>query len=218
MSTPLFRRGGLVRLTIHGDVAVRQQLQAIGRQAPYALSVALNNTANAVQSAVRDSLSDRFTLRRKTFVENTIYRQSGVDWATKTKPQATVRVRDTPDSKGRVPDFLAQHEDGGTKTPRDGRSIAIPLPGARRNKGDIVTVANRPRALLAKKQAFRKDDLLLKRTGRGKRAKLTALFVFKRSVRIRPRLGMEATAERVVPDVWERIAGAAIDRALATAK
>ncbi|WP_434480975.1 hypothetical protein [Gemmatimonas sp.] len=200
-----------MNIRISGDTAVRQQLQAIGKQMPFALSVALNGTANAVQQAVRGGLGEKFTLRRRTFVERTIFRDRATDFATKTKPQATVRVN--PSS-----DFLAKFEKGDTKTPRDGRSIAIPTVNARRTKSDIVTTANRPRALLDKPGHFRFGDVLYATKGRGKRQKLIALFVFKRSARIRPRLGMEDTAGRVVPDVWELQASRAIERALSTAR
>jgi len=104
------------------------------------------------------------------------------------------------------------------KTPQDGRSLAIPTSKVRRNKNEIITKANRPRALIAKGTAFRRNDELLKKSGRGKRAKLVALFVFKRSVRLRPRLGMYDTAQRVIPDVWEKHALKAIAHALATAR
>ncbi len=200
-----------MKITVKGDTAARRQLQAIGKQAPFALATALNNSANSVQQAVRHSLNDQFTLRRKTFIERTIFRQPGQDFASKTKFQAAVRVH--PER-----DVLAPHEAGGVKAPRDGRSIAIPTSNARRNKADIVGTANRPRALLAKGAAFRRGDVLLKKAGRGKRSKLVALFVFKRSVRLRPRLGMDATAQRVVPEVWERHALQAVERAIATAR
>lgn len=200
-----------MRLTIKGDQTVRASLQAIGRQAPYALAVALNGTANAVQREIRDSLDGRFQLRRREFIEKTIYRGRATDFATKTRPVATVRVH--PER-----DVLAQHEAGGAKTPINGRSIAIPTANVRRNKADIVTTANRPRALLAKPNVFRQGDVILKATGRGKRRKLQALYLLHRMVRLRPRLGMIATAEQVVPLVWEREATAAITRAIQTAR
>jgi len=81
-----------VKVTITGDTAVKQYLREIGRQAPFALSTALNATANSVQKAVKQSLRDRFTLRQRTFVENTIYRDKSTDFASKTKFQAVVRV------------------------------------------------------------------------------------------------------------------------------
>lgn len=198
-------------MKVTGDSAIRQQLQAIGKQAPFALSVALNATANSVQSGVRENLNNRFTLRRKTFVERSIYRDRATDFATKTRPRAIVRVH--PDRE-----FLAQHEDGGTKRPRDGRSIAIPTTAARRTKTDIITTANRPRALLDTKNHFRFKDVLYKTTGRGKRQKLVAVFRFQRTARLRPRLGMAETADKVVPRVWEKHATDAIERALATAR
>ncbi len=201
----------MISVNVSGADHARQVLQKVARQMPFAMSLALNKTANAVQQAVRDELPGRFTVRRNAWLKNTIYRNRGTDFATKSRLQAIVRIH--PDR-----DVLAKHEAGGTKVPTSGQSLAIPTANVRRNRSDIVTKANRPRALMANPKVFRQEDTLYRATGTGKRRKLIALFRFVRSARIRPRLGMQQTADRVVPDVWERMAREAIEQALRTAR
>jgi hypothetical protein len=196
---------------ITGVAGVRSMLQTVQKQIPFAMATALNTTANAVQSEVRQGLNERFTLRRKAFIENTIYRQRGTDFATKSHFQAIVRVH--PER-----DVLAKHERGGTKAPIDGKYLMLPTSAVRRTKRDLIAESQKPRALYGKKGVFKRGDVLYKESGRGKSRRLTALYVFKRSAKIRPRLGMQDTAHRVVPQVWPRLAAQALARALSTAR
>ena len=80
-------------------------------QLPYALALAINDTVNQAQAAIQTSLPTDFTLRRASFITNTIYRQLGRDFATKANLVGTVRVN--PDR-----DFLAKFETEAVKTPR----------------------------------------------------------------------------------------------------
>ncbi len=198
-------------LAITGGDAVQKQLQAIGRQAPFALATALNGVANAAQKGIRENMADKFAFRRRNFVESTIYRNKATDFATKSKFSATVRVH--PER-----DVLAKHEAGGAKTPRSGNSIAIPSAAVRRNKADVIPRGQRPAALLGKKGVFRLGDVIYQSTGRGKRKRRTALYLLRRSVRIAPRLEFVKTAERTIAAQWVPIATAAIEKALQTAR
>lgn len=200
-----------VRIT--GQADVKKMLQEIGRQAPYALSVALNSTANAVQQEIRKTLPTSFSMRKPEFISRTIYRKPGEDFATKAKTSAAVRVNDDPKR-----DHLAKFEEGGDKRPTSGSAVAIPLPGVRRNKSDVITTANRPKALKGKKGIVRLGNVIFKSTGRGKGKRLTALYLLKRSVRIRPVLHFDATARTVIDREWKQHAEAAVAKALATAK
>jgi hypothetical protein len=197
-------------IVLVGDKELARSLREIGKQAPYALSLTLNRLANVAQQDVQNSLSTRFQLRRAQFVRNTIYRKPGEDTATKTRLEAGVRVDDRRD-------FLAKHETGGQKTSVDGGRVAVPI-GARRNKAEIITKANRPRAILNKKGFRIKDDLIVQTVGRGKRAALKVWYKLVRSVPIRPRLEMAKTSQRAVDREWVRIASEAIEQAMRTAK
>lgn len=197
-------------LIVVGDKELARTLTEIGKQAPFALSLTLNRLANVAQKDVQNSLSSRFQLRRAQFVRNTIYRKPGEDTATKTKLEAGVRVDDRRN-------FLAKFEEGGRKTSIDGGRIAIPI-AARRNKAEVITKANRPRAILNKKGYRIANDLIVQTVGRGKAAALRVWYKLVKDVPIRPRLEMAKTSQKAVDREWVRIANEAIDQAIRTAK
>lgn len=204
-----------IQIKVTGTNAVRDELRRIGRQAPFAMSVALNNTANDAQKAIRGGLS-AFTLRRKTFVENTIYRKPGQDFATKTKLVATVRVN--PER-----DFLAQHEEGGDKRPRSGANVAIPLPAVQPDRSVVIPRRLRPSGLRTNGQVRKVVTpagtfLVRNRPGKGKGRlegwRTEFLYLLKPVVRVRPRLSFHANATKAIDASFARHALAGIDRAI----
>lgn len=205
---------------IRGMPDVRKALSEIGRQAPYALSVGLNAAANDAQRAIQDSLASRFTVRRAQFVRNTIFRQRGVDFATKANLRAVVRVN--PER-----DFLVQHEEGGQKVAMSGTHVAIPLPTIKPTAATVVPKRLRPGALRGTGQIRKITTnsgtfLVRNRPGRGK-GQLTGwrtefLYQLKRSVPLRPRLGFIDTASRTVDATLVRRVLEGIDRAMASAR
>jgi hypothetical protein len=204
-----------IDLRVQGMTEISASLKAIGRQAPFACSLALNETANAVQSAVQASLSRNFTLRRPDFIRKTIKRERGQDFATKTKLQAAVRVDETRN-------FLSQHEDGEQKRALSGRNVAIPI-NVKRGSNGIISTANRPKGLLRDKRVMRIESdrgksLLVRFTGKGKRSKVDVLYVLKPFVPLRARLGMKDMGERAAGLAWPQAVENAIVNALATAK
>lgn len=208
-----------ITINVTGQDAVRSALKGIGRQAPYALQLTLNNTANDAQTAIRQGLTG-FTLRRKTFVENTIYRNRSTDFATKTKPQAIVRVNP-------ARDFLAQHEDGGHKTPQSGRHVAIPLPAVQPDRGTVVPRRLRPSGLRTNGQVRKVVTpsgvfLVRNRPGKGKGRlegwRTEFLYKLNTSVPLRPRLAFHANARKAIDERFVSNALMAIERALATAR
>lgn len=202
---------------IVGDEDTKRGLREVGKQAPFALSLALNRLANAAQKEVQDQLGSRFTLRQADFMKRTIYRARPADFATKQQLEAAIRVNDQTDNRGRKRDFLAKFEEGGLKVPTAGRAIAIPVE-ARRNKRDIVTAANRPRAILKRPKFYVAAGAIKQAVGRGKAATTRVWYIFKRSIRIAPRLGMADTTKRVTEARWAEIASAAIEQAVRTAR
>jgi len=189
-----------------GDVV--EQLAGLDGQMRFAMSKALNATANDAQRAIQDSLASRFTLRRPEFIKRTIKRNKG-DFATKEMLVASVRIDPTRD-------LLAKFEDGGMKVPTNGRAIAIPTEHVRRTKAQIVQASQRPRPLIASGKGFSKSGRLLMRIGRGARAMLRTAYVFKARVRIPKRLGFVDTATTSVDRTWEARTRAAIDSVLAS--
>ena len=198
------------RIEVLGEEAARRMFDEIGRQGPFALSRTLNALANKTQQTVQNQLGERFTLRRPDFVKRTIYRKPGQDFATKSKLEAAVRVH--PDRN-----FLAKFEDGGTKTSTSGSRLAVPIE-VRRNKNEVITKANRPKALLNKPKVFKKGKLILQQVGRAKAAVTRVLYVLTRSVTIAPKLHMADTAKRVTEQDFARIAEAEIEHALRSAR
>jgi hypothetical protein len=134
------------------------KLSAIEKtQLPFALSLAINNTGLDFQKAERARFAQVFTERRKDFLEKQGVKRIGPA-ATKRNPSVTFGV----DPKA---SFLTKFEGGTEKVPTRGSSLALPV-DIKRNKRDIITRANRPRALI---------DRLAGKTGAG------SVFVLKQA-------------------------------------
>lgn len=194
-------------------IDARIDLAAFGRklnQIPFATALTLTRIAQDAQLEVRRELGRRFFIRN-TWVERGILFSP----ARKDTLVATVFSRD---------DFMVLQETGGTKTPR-GKSVAVPG-DVRTNKRGIITQANRPRALLAKKNTFRAKiggvdgiwQRLGKRTAKRTGRALKLLFIFTSAVRIPPRFGFAETVRRVVRQRFPRQWALAVERAVKTAR
>lgn len=211
---------------------IERGLDKVGRQQfPFAMSKALNATADQFQERQRAGMQKRFTLRRKPWVDRSVKRGKG-DFATKKKLEAIVRI-ETPGDKGRS-DVLTQHEDGGTKRPRSGRTLSVPA-DVRRGKTGVIPKNLRPGALNLRPwgesgTVMRGDrrtvlirtgndrGVILQRTGRGKRAKLKVLYRLKGSVPLKPGLEFFKTAKIVVNDRLVENVRRELDRAISTAR
>ena len=104
---------------------------------------ALNATILDGQKSARSNIAERFTLRRSAFILNTVKIERG-NFATKENLRAGVGI-------DRTRDILAKFEDGGTKTPREGSSIAIPVGARRRTSGSEYAL----RAAASRSSRFR---------------------------------------------------------------
>lgn len=171
------------------DSQFKAWVKQAGDQLPFAASVGLNRTADEIQVAIRQTLDNKFTLRRKTFIERTIYRKPGEDFASKTKLQARVRVNDERD-------VLSKFERGGEKRPRQGRALVIPI-DVKRNKSDIVPKSQSVRALLDSGKAFVRNGRVWQEVGRGRRKTLRLAYIFKDFVRLPASLGFAETGMHV---------------------
>ena len=199
-----------------GAGSVTDAMRAIGRQAPFAMVKTLNAVANEAQTSIRKGMN-QFTFRRRPFVEKTIYRDKATDFATKAHLSAIVRV-----NPGR--DFLAQHEEGGHKTPRSGRSVAIPLPAVQEAAGNgVIPTRLRPSGLRTNGQVRKVVTpsgtyLVRNRPGRGRGGlsgwRTEFLYKLKQSVPIRPRLNFHTNAAKAIDASFERIAMAQIEAIL----
>jgi hypothetical protein len=215
-----------MRITLDTSEWTKQLTALEQKQLPFARSLAINRLGEAFQKAERERLGSIFTLRRKDFIEKQgVKRLSGI--ATKNDPTVTYGM-------DRKADFLAKFERDTRKLPTKGSGhvLAIPAGGVRRNKQDIVTAGNRPRALIQRfgglkgarqvvvidKATGKIGPGIYQRTGRKGKGSLKALFVFKPSVSIDPELHFVDTAKRVAAEQWPAIFAKALQDALSSAR
>lgn len=213
------------RITLDVSGAIKTMTALQQQQLPFARSLAVNKLGEAFQQAERARLGQIFTLRRKSFVElQGVKRLGGI--ATKASPTVTYGI----DPKA---SFLEKFEDQRVKRPTlgAGHSLAVPVQ-ARRSRADIITTANRPKALIAKgktrKGAGRVFVLTAKRgplgpgvfqtTGRKGRGAVKLLFAFESQVRIDPTLSFVETAKKIADERWPSIFDDAMAQALRTAR
>jgi hypothetical protein len=217
---------------IKDDSGVRGLLSGLRDQIPYAASVALNTTANDAQQAIQAKLPAEFTLRRKEFIERTIYR-SRADFAKKDNLVATVRVNP-------ARDFLAKFEDDKVKVAKQ-HALAVPI--VRMGAPAIIISRSDPRYLkrvmalidaqggkqvgpFKKRQAKKasKQSFFLLKTKKGQTlvmqrdaGDIKVLYAFEHSVPIeKHRLHFEEIAMQTALARWGINAEAAIAKAIAT--
>ncbi|MEP6744359.1 MAG: hypothetical protein ABJB33_02600 [Gemmatimonadota bacterium] len=184
----------------------------------------INNTLKKSQTAVWGTLAAYFTLRRRTFIERTI---KITEFAKKTSLSATLAVDPTRD-------FLAKFEEGGTKVSTQGKSLAVPI-AARPNKSALIPprfqIKNLQLTSVTNKngkvtiQGARGTSLIrtghgafiLQRFGRGGK-QTRVLYALERSVPIPATLGFDKVVRATIDEVWEGECGAAVERAISTAK
>jgi uncharacterized protein (DUF4415 family) len=130
----------VIKFSIDPRKLVKDMNDVGERQIPFAMMKTLNNTAEDVQAEQQEHIARKFTLRRPTFILNTVKINRG-DFATKDNLRAIVRI--DPDR-----DVLSKFEDEGKKTAMFApvHAIAIPIE-AKRGKNDILANNMRPRAL-----------------------------------------------------------------------
>lgn len=190
---------------------VAAQLDEVGRkQIPFASALALTRTAQAGQAALRHDMPKHFTLR-STWVQRGIQVKSArkQDWPAQA---AEVGTRD---------EFMVMHTTGGTKTPYRARALAIPGRTARtRTSTGRTKRSMQPRALLRKPNHFvfdgdNGDAFIAKRMGDGD---LHVIWLLRRQVRIKRTWPFKQVATGAAQRAYDREFGAALARAMATAR
>ena len=212
-------------------------ISGLTAQLPYAYSVALNNTVNDAQTAIRARLPGEFTLRRAEFIQRTIYIGPS-DRAKKDRLSATVRVH--PER-----DFLAKFEEGDDKVAKGGKSLAIPIiregqPTLLIRRGDPLSVKRLFEAIEKRKgRPFKarkkkgepaaitfgrvflvhnaKGTFIIERLGPALRD-TRVLYWFRKTVPIDDRLEFAETARDAALISWDRNFGEALAHAIATAR
>lgn len=109
-----------IDITTDNQTGLAGLIGGLTTQLPFAYSLGLNKLVTGAQQAIQRTLDERFTLRRREFVERTIYRKPGADFATRSKLEASVRVNPERNQ-------LAKFELGGEKRSRSGKDVAVPV-------------------------------------------------------------------------------------------
>jgi len=188
-------------------------------QAPFATSKAINETAKDFQKVQTAHMRKEFIERNPVFINRAVKINP---FANKRRLSATVQIE--PPGGQRTADILAKFEEGGTKRPREGRHLAIPIE-ARRTKRGIISRAERPRAfqfreigkrIVGLKRTFIIPGIgIFQRRGKGK---VRLLYAFERAVSIPPALDFVENATRVVRIMFRRHFRKAFQQALRTAR
>lgn len=131
--------GDFIRLDLNG--APEAQLRALGRQIPFAMSVAMNRTVEDALAAVRQRMQQQFVLRVPGF-DLPPQQLPTIARATKTRQHAEIRLGydDGPQSiGGRREQLFKKHEEGMLKIATDASfPIAIPTTAIRPSFAALV--------------------------------------------------------------------------------
>jgi len=103
-----------------------------GKQAPFAASKALNETAIGARDKVKANLPKRFKLRNN-------FTERGIQAGMSTKSNLTAEVR--------APGYMEIQEEGGTRSLSSSRLLKAPA--AELQTGGVIPKGKRPRALMA---------------------------------------------------------------------
>jgi hypothetical protein len=129
-----------LRVTVESNLyQLKALMDGTARQLPFALKVAINDTAKDFQRVETRQIMKVFTIRRRTFAKRAVKIKP---FATKQKLEAKVSI-DPPGGQARA-DIFAKFETPSIKRPRGSR-IAVPKE-VRRTKTGIISKAKRPRS------------------------------------------------------------------------
>lgn len=195
-----------MRIVIPSNEAIKADLDQLGRKAKFASAAGLNILANHAQEAIRDRVrGGKFTLRRPSFILNTIKRERGQDFARGSKLEAAVRIDPSRD-------FLAKFVEGGVKRPLNGGgSLLVPVGIKGTGKGGVVTAGQREKLRADRRveriRSANGKDLIVRYSGRGKRGRVDVLYRLVRAVPIAPLLPIYRLAKHAVDRNWFKAMG-----------
>jgi hypothetical protein len=198
-----------MNVTLHGLEAFIGKIRNLPKQIRYATAVTLTRSGEHAQQAIISRTRDVFTIRKNWLTPGYRY---GINRKTARADDLTAEVYT------RAP-WMLRHEEGGLKLPKK-EYLAVPQPGVRRTKKDLIPAGQRPKAL---KRSFiiwktKSGPMLFQRVGRGKNSTIKPMYAFEKSARIEPRWQFVRTGIEVVKKVYGRIFAAALKDALETAR
>jgi hypothetical protein len=188
---------------------LERSLGVFRNQAPYILQTAINKTLLDAQKDIRTGINDRFTVRRQTFVKNSV---KITRFAKKTDLTAVIEIADVGGRKTR--DILEKFETGGVK--RTTGRVAVPTSYVQPAKNRVITASRRPRNLKHSfKQRIRGNEVIMQRYNR---RQVRVAYILKDTVRVDNRLGFVDTGMMTIGRVANRHLSDAITTALRTAR
>jgi hypothetical protein len=173
------------------------------QQVPYATSRAMNDAAVDAQNAIVERIQTAFRSIKKWWLKQ---QPTGVKVKFSKKQDLHARVYTNAY-------FAEIQEKGGTKTPKSSSNLAVPtaeVPRKYRNSRGAHDMINE------RNNVFRTQKGVFKRTG--KKGKITVLWTFTRSARIKPAFGFMTTAESTFKKRFPVHFEQRIKQALASAK
>ena len=176
----------MLKLDVTADVAqASEHLSDLAeKHIPNAAAKALTRTAFDARDAVRDSLPERFNLRRPW-----------VKWGVGVTPAKPRTLMAEVWSRDR---FMALQEAGGTKT----GTSAIPLgPMAQKARTQVIPKSQWPGQVMAKKNVFYRAGSVFERRGE---KRILALYLLRRQQKVEPRFGMADTVRSVALREYQR--------------
>lgn len=183
---------------------IQSYIDSAGKQLPFALSKAINSTAERIREATLKGATETLNIRGNWWKPRTKY-GFNVKASTKSNQSAEIYTR---------ADWMVMHEDGGIKTAKG--LIAIPTIDVKRNKKDIITKGNRPRAVVGAFKGKTKEgqEFIAKRV----RGKLVILYWLEKQAKIKGVYKFHDIAKETFDKHFDNDFRDAIDYALRTAK
>jgi hypothetical protein len=212
-------------VTVEGIPSVDRVLDVMekaGKQLPFAISLAVNKTAEALRVfEVEKQIPSKLTVRNKWPLARG-EGNPGINktFASKAKPESTV---------GSSAWWLEGVEKGKIKTPRRGKNpqdkgkvILVPAQDIRQKEKRLVATNVMPWILMGQSTAAfflpsSSGPVMFTRIGPGKRD-LRAWFFGKKQTTVKKMLDYEPAGEEYVLKIYPKMFGDALGQALATAK
>lgn len=184
------------------DKFIRELDRAERRQVPFALSRALNDTAINAQEAIVKAIQIRFNNKKKWWTKSNRRTGVRVNFSSKDKLKSGVYTNAY---------FARIQEDGGIKTPRSGKNLAIPTEKAQKR----FRKSSGAREALKQANTYATKKGIYKKTGKNK---IQKLFSFTPSANIKPKFKFELTARVAVNRKIQRNFRKRLQEALRTAR
>lgn len=174
------------------------------KQVPFATARALTWTAQDVQKAIMERIPRVFNVTKKWWLKQ---QPTGI----KVRPAKKTHLASRVYTEAHFADL---QEDGGTKRPRQSKSLLVPsnkVPKSRRKSGGAA-------AMLKGKKTFSNRKGIYRRKGPKRNQTVELLFARTKTAHIRPRFGFKRTAVKTVRARFKRNFARSLSKALETAK